>query len=272
MTPQELFAAGELAQAIAGQSAAVRSRPTDLAARWFLFVLLCWGGELDRAVLQMDALAQQNADFGMGAMVYRSLILAEAERAAALGREGNPLLPPDSPPHLETRLEALRAVRRGEPGAARELLERAESERGEVEGKIDGESFADLIDSDDLFGPVLEVFAGGHYLWLPIERVRTLELRAPKHKLELLWLPAELEDQSGERASVHLPALYAGSAAARDPALRVGNMTQWDEVGGALVRGAGQKVLVARAAAGDRDVSLRDLRLLEVTSPRAGAG
>ena len=273
MTPQELFAAGELVQAIAGQNAVVRSRPTDLDARWLLFVLLCYAGELDRAVLQLDALAQQNAEFGMGVQIYRSLLLAEAERFAVLTRSGNPLLPPDSPAHIETRLEALRAVRAGESAEARALLERAEGERREVEGKIDGESFADLVDSDDLFGPVLEVFAGGHYLWLPIERIRTLEPKAPRHKLELLWLPADLEDADGQRASVHLPALYFGSPTAADPALRVGNVTAWDEVDGVLLRGSGQKVLVARTVAGDRDVALRDVRSIEIAAtPPAGGG
>jgi type VI secretion system protein ImpE len=272
MTPQQLFAAGELVQAIAGQNAAVRSRPTDLDARWLLFVLLCWAGELDRAVLQLDALAQQNAEFGMGVSIYRSLLLAEAERHAVLTRTGNPLLPPDSPPHVETRLEALRAVRAGESAEARALLERAEGERREVEGKLDGETFADLVDSDDLLGPVLEVFAGGHYLWLPIERIRTLEPRPAKHKLELLWLPAELEDASGERASIHLPALYFGSASATDPALRVGNMTAWNEIDGVLLRGSGQKVLISRTLSGDREVALRDVRSIEIAATPPGAG
>ena len=88
--------------------------------------------------------------------------------------------------------------------------------RPALEGKVDGEAFTDLFDSDELLGPVLEVFAGGHYLWLPLERVRTLQIRPPKHQLELLWLPAELEDAAGDTATVHLPALYHGSIAAND--------------------------------------------------------
>jgi protein involved in temperature-dependent protein secretion len=120
---------------------------------------------------------------------------------------------------------------------------------------------------------VLEVFAGGHYLWLPIERIRTLEPKPAKHRLELLWLPADLEDATGERASVHLPALYFGSAAAADPGLRVGNVTAWNEVDGVLLRGSGQKVLIARTVAGDREVGLRDVRSIEIAAtPPAGAG
>src|SRR5258708_12724841 len=45
--------------------------------------------------------------------------------------------------------------------------------------------------------------------------------------------------------SVHLPALYPGSASAADPRLRIGSMTEWNELAGVLLRGAGQKVLLA---------------------------
>jgi len=268
MTPQELLAAGEIAQAISTQGALLRARPTDRDARWFLFVLLCYGGEYDRAILQLDALALQNAEFGMGSVVYRSLVIAEAERAAVLSRAGNPLLPADSPAHVEARLEALRALRAGQASEARAALERAERARPALEGKLDGEPFADLLDSDELLGPVLEVLAGGHYLWLPLERVRTLQIRAPKHQLELLWLPAELEDVAGETATVHLPALYFGSAAADDARLRAGQMTEWRDQDGLVVRGFGQKVLLARRGGEEREIALRELRTLEI-SPSA---
>src|SRR5262245_46856667 len=75
MTLQELLSAGQLSEAIAAQSAALRARPADLDARWRLAVLLCFAGELDRASLQLDALTAQNAEFGMGCAVYRTLLL-----------------------------------------------------------------------------------------------------------------------------------------------------------------------------------------------------
>jgi len=272
MTPQEHLAAGEIAAAISAQSGLLRARPTDRDARWFLFVLLCYAGEHDRAILQLDTLAQQNAEFGMGSVVYRSLVVADAERAAVLTRAGSPLLPADSPAHVEARLQALRALRDGRASEARGALERAERARPALEGKVDGEAFTDLFDSDELLGPVLEVFAGGHYLWLPLERVRTLQLRPPKHQLELLWLPAELEDAAGDTATVHLPALYFGSPAADDARLRGGLMTEWREQDGLVVRGLGQKVLLAKRGGEEREVALRELRTLEISKPAPSEG
>ncbi len=272
MTPEELLAAGEIAQAISAQGALLRARPTDRDARWLLFVLLCYAGEHDRAILQLDTIAQQHPDLGMGSVVYRSLVVAEAERTAVLSRAGNPLLPPDSPAHVDARLEALRALREGRAGEARSALERAERARPALEGKLDGEPFTDLIDSDELLGPVLEVLAGGHYLWLPLERVRTLQIRPPKHQLELLWLPAELEDASGDTATVHLPALYFGSATAADARLRAGQLTEWHEQDGLVVRALGQKVLLAQRGGEDREVALRELRTLEISPATPSEG
>src|SRR5258705_5870701 len=174
MTPRELLAAGELSAAVAAQGALLRAKPTDLDARWLLFVMLCWAGELDRAILQLDMLTEQNAEFGMGSVVYRSLVTAEAERAAVLTRSGNPLLPPDSGAHAEARLAALRALRAGDSALARAELVRAESLRPALEGKLDGEAFTGLYDSDELFGPILEGLAGRHYLWRPPRRARQL--------------------------------------------------------------------------------------------------
>jgi type VI secretion system protein ImpE len=264
MTPRELLAAGDFGAAVAAQSALLRAKPTDLDARWFLFVLLCFAGELDRAILQLDMLTEQNAEFGMGSVVYRSLVTAEAERAAVLTRSGNPLLPPNSGAHVEARLAALHALRAGEKTLARTELERAESLRPAREGKLVGEAFTELYDSDELFGPILEVLAGGHYLWLPLERVRKLEIQPAGHQLELLWVPAQLEDVTGVTASIHLPALYHGSAAESDARLRSGQMTEWREVDGVCIRGAGQKVLLARRGDLESDYALRDLRTLEM--------
>src|SRR5262245_20843112 len=129
MTLQELLSAGRLTDAIAARSSSLRSQPADLQARWELAVLLCFAGELDRAVLQLDALARQDADLGMRLAVYRTLLVAEAERIAVHRREGQPLLPPDCPAHVEARLAALQALRRGDLEQARAALERAEKER-----------------------------------------------------------------------------------------------------------------------------------------------
>ena len=272
MTVQELLSAARLGDAVAAQSAAVRARPGDLDARVELMVLLCFAGELDRAAALLDTLGLQNPELAVGTAHYRALLGAEAERRAVHERDGAPLLPPDCPAHVEARLEALRALRAGDEPTARAALERAQAGVAALEGKLDGESFDDLCDRDDLLGPVLEVYAGGRYLWLPLERVRRLELSPPRRRIDLLWPAAVLVDRSGAEANVHLPALYAGSHAASDGRLQLGQMTDWQDALGLAFRGLGQKVLCARRGASEREVGLLEVRSLELSDGGSGDG
>lgn len=267
MTLQELLSAGRLNDAIAARSSFLRSQPADLDARWELAVLLCFAGELDRAVLQLDALTRQNADLGMSLAVYRTLLVAEAERSAVHRREGQPLLPPDCPAHVEARLAALQALRHGDVAQTRAALERAEKERPDVEATIDGERFTDLRDYDDLLGPVLEVYAGGRYLWLPLERVKRIEIAPPAQLVDLLWPQATLEEISGAEAHVHLPALYVGSSEAADERVKLGRTTEWRDHADLLYRGIGQKTWLAQRADGEREIGLLEVRKLEISAP-----
>src|SRR5438477_11261648 len=57
MNPQELFRAGRLADASKALSAELCDNPTDVRRRTFLFELLCFAGEYDRADNQLDVLA-----------------------------------------------------------------------------------------------------------------------------------------------------------------------------------------------------------------------
>ncbi len=266
MTVQELLLGGRLAEAIAAQTAAVKARPLDADGRYLLFALLGFAGEWDRAAKQLDALGRQDPKLEAGARIYRNLLASEEERRAVLTKGARPLLPPEAAPHVTARLEAAAAVAAGDAAAAAARIEAAIECQPELRGRCNGQAFTAVRDLDDLLGSVLEVYAGGRYLWLPLEQVRRLEIAPPQHLLDLLWLPAHLEDARGTGAAVHLPALYAGSAASADEAVRLGRMTEWLDGGGGILRGRGQRVL-AHQTAGDgamQETAVLALRLLEI--------
>src|SRR5258705_12065222 len=149
MTVQELLSAGRLGDAVAAQTALVRATPTDADARFELTVLLCFAGELDRATAQLDTLAVQDPELGMGSTHYRSLLVAEAERRAVHERGGARLVPPDCPAHVAARLQALHALRAGEVERAGAPLERASANTPAPEGKLHREEFRDLPGPED---------------------------------------------------------------------------------------------------------------------------
>jgi len=263
MTAFELFQAGRLSEAVAAQTQEVKAHPTEPDARYFLFVLLCFAGELERASTALNVIAQQDSKLEKSSLVLRSLLAAEDERRRVWMKEGQPLLPPEASPHLLARIGALESFRAGEVELADKALREVEAEVPARGGVLDGEPFDGIRDCDDLLGPVLEVFVGGRYLWVPIERIGKLELSSPSTAIDLLWIQAELEDIDGETASVYVPALYEGSYASSNEKIRLGQMTDWIDHGGRLFRGSGQRILLTGRAGSENESAILSVNAIE---------
>jgi type VI secretion system protein ImpE len=255
---------GNLAAALQAQTEVVRRRPTDPDARYLLFGLLAFAGEWERAAKQLDALALNDPVLQQRTGIYLNLIAAEMDRAAALTGKTRPLLPPETPEHAQLRLDAFVALAAGDSNGAERAIDAAVAAAPSVVGTCNGTAFGALRDLDDRFGSVLEVFAGGHYLWLPLERIRRLEIEPPAHLLDTIWLPAGLEDSDGTTATIHLPVLYPGSASSEDEAERLGRKTGWVPVTPELFAGSGQRILAHAAEGEPEEVPLLDLRTLEI--------
>jgi type VI secretion system protein ImpE len=262
MDAKELFQSGRLDEAITAQTAEVKTHPTDPERRYLLCAMLGFAGEWERANRQLDALGVQDPKLEAASRIYRNLLASELERRAVHTGTARPLLPGDPAAHVELRLDALEANRADQAATVAGLIERAVEVQPELKGTINGAPFGALRDLDDLLGSVLEVFAGGRYLWLPWEHLRRLELDPPQHLLDLLWAPARLEDVRGATAHVHVPVLYFDSAAADEDALRLGRLTDWEDLGGALYRGRGQRLL----AWADGDGAIQELGVLSLRS------
>ena len=80
MTAKQLFQAGQLNEALKALAAEVRDNPTDRQRRTFLFELLCFAGEYDRAEKHLHVLAQGGGNAEMGAVLYFSALHAERTR------------------------------------------------------------------------------------------------------------------------------------------------------------------------------------------------
>src|SRR5579864_9208999 len=176
MTPTELYKSGKLDEAIAGQLQAVKTTPADHGKRLFLFELLAFAGDLDRARRQIDAVNYGQMELDTAVLNYRKQLDAEEARRRVF-REGimpQFLVPP--PEHLGPRLEAVTRLRANEPAEAAKLLDQANEAAPAVKGLLNGKAFDTLRDADDLFGPVLEVMALGDYYWVPLEQVVSLAM------------------------------------------------------------------------------------------------
>lgn len=134
MSARELFQAGKLNEAVQALGAEIRDHPTDVRRRTFLFELLCFQGEYDRAEKHLNVLADATPDARMGAVLYFSALHAERLRLETFDKK-------DYPP-----------------------IAAVSNERA---GTLNQNPFESFEDADPRVGARLEVFAAGAYLWIP---------------------------------------------------------------------------------------------------------
>ena len=213
MQARQLFQSGKLDEAIEALGAEVRDNPTDAQRRAFLFELLCFAGNYDRAEKQLGVLAGAGKNSEMGALLYHAALHAE-------------------------RLRQELFENRNFPQSAARV----------VGGTLNGKPFQTLTDADPRIGPRLELFAAGQYTWLPFEHVASIRIEAPKRLRDLLWTPAIVrpaETFTGlEMGEVLLPVIAPLTWQQPDGNLRLGRVTEWYELDDGAQVPFGQKLLL----------------------------
>jgi type VI secretion system protein ImpE len=240
MKAKELLDAGHLAAAIEQLDREVKSHPTDSRQRTFLFELLCFAGDYQRATRQLDVIGQQQAAAEVGVQVYRNILVAETARRRLFTEGVRPRFLFDPPSYIHLHLEAVNRLREGNSTGSAALLEESDGSRPRLKGRIEGQPFLDFRDGDDLIAPLLEVIVHDTYVWLPFEQIKHLYISVPKRLRDLLWIPATLESYLGSVGEVFLPVLYAGSSQHADDRVKLGRMTDWQAVAQELALGVGQ--------------------------------
>ena len=235
MNARELYQAGKLNEAIQKLSAELRDNPTDTARRTFLFELLCFAGEYDRAAKHLAVLSEASPESATGALLYRAALAAELSRNDLFQKGDYPGTPADSPP---------------------------------IRGSFNGQPFESIEDSDYRIGPRLEIFAAGQYMWLPLAHVASVQMEAPKRLRDLLWIPALVRtgpDFKGqELGEVLVPALSPLTFRHADDNVRLGRATVWEETESGPVP-YGQKMLLIDG----EDIPLLEVRSIEIAAPEA---
>ena len=221
-------------------SAELRDNPTDARRRTFLFELLCFAGEWERADKQLEVLGQAGPESEMGVLLYRSALFAERQRHDLFQRG-------EFPPEQED----------------------TEAERN---GVVNDKPFTCFADADPRIGARLELFAAGNYLLLPIEHIASIQIPPPKRLRDLIWTPAAVRTtpsfKGSELGEVLLPVLAPFSWRHPEEAVRLGRMTVWEKTDGAEFQVPfGQKVWQVD----DEDVPFLELRALEFNSASVAA-
>jgi type VI secretion system protein ImpE len=259
MKAKDLLDAGQLSALVAELNEEVKRRPTDASLRTFLFEVLCFTGEYQRAERQLDAIGHQSESAGVGVEVYRNLLRAEIARQRCFSAGLRPTFLSAPPPYIQYHLDALDRLREENSAEAGLLLEKSVQSRRPLKGRVEGRAFSSFRDSDDLLAPILEVFARDAYVWFPVEQIVNVTIAAPKYLRDLLWIRATIETTQGSGGEVFVPVLYTGSHLADDDRIRLGRMTDWRLAGDGLTRGLGQRTFLID----DEERGILEVRELE---------
>lgn len=214
MDALSLYRAGELKPAIEALGNELRKQPLDAKRRTFLFEMLCFAGEYDRAEKQLNVLSDTSKEAAAGTLLYRSALHAERTRQGMFERGELPL------------------------GSALKS----------PSGTLNGSPFESLTDGDSRIGANLEVFIAGSYTWVPFAYIESLTIAAPTKLRDLLWAPALLQATPSFRlqdlGEVLLPAIAPLSWKRTDDNVRLGRSTVWEQNVENLFVPFGQKVLL----------------------------
>ncbi len=263
ITATESFKEGRLAEAIASQVQEVKAHPADNARRLFLFELLSFSGDLERARRQVEAIRYDEPELSSALTNYRLLLDSETARRQLFAGGVKPEFLAEPPFHVRMRLDAtINALRDHRAVDAANLIFGAAKASEPPSVLLNGEPYDSFRDADDLFGTVLEVFAKGRYYWVPFEQIESIAINPPRFPRDLIWAPARLTMKEGPSGEVFLPALYPSSYNHPDDLVKLGRQTDWNRLEGDVVLGIGGRTFVA----GDDAVSLLELRELQVVS------
>jgi type VI secretion system protein ImpE len=236
MTARELYQAGKLKEAIQALGSELRDHPTDAQRRTFLYELLCFAGDYSRAEKHLSLLAQASPDAEVGALLYRSAMMAERKREAFF----------DAKDYLKADQEA---------------------ETKPLSGSLNGEPFQTIEDADPRIGARLEVFVAGEYVWLPFEHLGSLTMEQPRRLRDLIWSNAVVMAgpalQGKDFGQVLLPVLYPFSWKHPKDSVKLGRETEWTAAEGSeedTETPSGQKLLLLD---GERIVPFLEIRSLE---------
>jgi type VI secretion system protein ImpE len=155
---------------------------------------------------------------------------------------------------LSLRVKALECLRANKWEQAVDWLDEADARSENISGHVDGREFDDFRDTDDLFGPVLELLIEDEYVWFPAAEVRSLRIGKFESLRDRLFVPAQLTAMSGEQWHTHLPAIYPATVGHADDALRSGLATDWHAEDDGPIRGIGLKMF----RFGEEELSLFD--------------
>jgi type VI secretion system protein ImpE len=263
LTPEECLRAGQLDECLALLQDQVRRKPASAEYRTFLFQLQSVLGQWQRALNQLQVLADMGPELEPMVRTYREAVQCEALRAEVFAGRRSPLLFGEPEPWTALMLKALQLDAAGPTREAAQLRTQALEQAPATAGTLNGQPFAWIADADSRLGPILEVITGGRYYWLPFHRITAIRIDRPKDLRDLVWTPAFVTLTNGGELASLVPSRYPGSESAADAGLKLGRLTEWQERLPDTFFGVGQRLLATDLG----ELPLLEVREIQLAAP-----
>lgn len=240
MTVEQHMERGDLAAALellTAQIAGNAPDPGQVLMAFNLEVRLQRFDAADRTIHRLFQLAPQLAgplgEFAANARAEARMVARQTDPAIAGKRAGIGMPPPHALTYVKaavhhaqrdypTVVAALAEARQHTPKTAGTLIRRGGA----------AVTFTDLVDSDDLTGPILPCYEGDAVLDLAYSELRSITFLDRRTSFDTMWVPAEIVPVTGKPLRAKVPAFYAGTFVASDRTVRSGSVTLWDHAHG----------------------------------------
>jgi len=263
MEAAELLRQGKLNEALAALQNQVRNDPANSKHRVFLFQLLCVMGQWDRALTQLNTVADMDGKTLLMKEVCAAAIQCEALRKEIFAGKKMPLVFGEPQEWVGWMIQANQQTAQGHFKEAQELRDRALEAAPAVSGHINANAFEWVADADPRLGPILEAMIQGRYFWIPLQNVNQIKIERPVDLRDVIWAPANFVWSNGGTAVGFLFARYPGSEEAEDAAVKLGRKTEWVEMGGGFAVPVGQRLFATNEA----EYSMLEVRALTLGQP-----
>jgi len=264
---EDCIKAGKLDEALKALTDQVRNDPANPACRTFLFQLLSVMGNWNRALTQLNVVADMDHSTLLMAQAYRELLQCEAFRAEVFAGKRAPLLFGQPNRWLGNLLQALGPAFEGRGDEALEIVTAALEEVPARAGQVDGQAFDWLSDADMRLGPVFEIILNGKYYWVPMDTVAEISFSEPEDLRDLVWLPVQIRWVNEGSSIGFMPSRYPGADTLSDPHTALARRTEWSDRGAEFYTGSGQRMF----STSEGDISLLQTRSI-VFDPLPEAG
>jgi type VI secretion system protein ImpE len=263
MGPAELIKAGRLEEARGILTDEIKAKPADNSKRTLLFQVLALCGEWDKAFKHLDMISSLDTAKVVAVSAYKDILRAQEDRRKVCLLSKLPSFLTDPPPYFETYWDGCANLAKCELKKAGKLFDEAAGMRPKIHGRFKNKDFLGIWDTDSMLSFFIEAFVHDSYVWIPFEALREMIIEKPKSLLDLIWVPATVTTWEGLTANCNLPVLYPDSEYSDNTQIRLGRMTDWEDLGGNFAKGMGQHVLQI----GENDVSLLEITEINFNFP-----